>query len=87
MSAGAGYVDGRAHRLGHITDPKPIFDAEEWVIINTDMSLGSDDYDPGSWVGFEIINACEYLPCDVSGERVAFNRLHSHLRKKKSDQA
>ena len=81
MSTGAGYVDGRAHRLGHITDPRPIFDLEEWTIINTDMSLGSDDYDPGSWVGFESLEACQSVPCDVSGERVALTHLHTLLEK------
>ena len=73
MSTGAGYVDGRAHRLGHITDPRPIFDLEEWTIINTDMTLGSGDYDPGSWVGFESLEACEFVPCDVSRKRVVFD--------------
>ena len=80
MSTGAGYVDGRAHRLGHITDPRPIFDLEEWTIINTDMTLGSGDYDPGSWVGFESLEACESVPCDVSGERVALNHWHTFLK-------
>ena len=84
MSTGAGYVDGRAHRLGHITDPRPIFDLEEWTIINTDMTLGSGDYDPGSWVGFESLEACESVPCDVSGERVAYLFLSNRMIKEKS---
>ena len=58
MSLGVGYVDGRAHRLGCISIPKPVFNAEEWMITSTNVTLANSDYDPGTWVGLDNLEAC-----------------------------
>ena len=59
MSIGVGYVDGRARRLDSISHPRPIFDPEEWDIVNTDITLTSNSYDPGTWTGLASLDTCQ----------------------------
>lgn len=62
---GLGYADGRAIRASSVTGPKPIFDADEWIIFTADTILSENDFDPGFWPGLDNLEACLPVRCIV----------------------